>query len=136
MRRICSNDSAHNAPGDHVSNEVIIHGDKTSEHGNSDKGDYDPASGHRKEPHQGKAENPCRVAGRKTAKIVPALERMEPVGSGANKRWVVMTPRFWPATTTNIAQTDTKLVRHDQTETGDEQNSLPITEWSRGASNK
>ena len=72
----------------------------------------------------------------KTAKIVATLKGMKPVGSGINKRWIVMPPRFRPVAATNVAETDTKLIGHDQAEASDEEDFLPVTKRSPGAPNE
>src|SRR5438094_6718233 len=72
----------------------------------------------------------------KTAKIVATLKGMKPVGSGVNKRWIVMPPRFRPVAATNVAETGTELIGHDQAETSDEENFFPMKPRSPGASNE
>ena len=72
----------------------------------------------------------------KTAKIVAALKGMKPVGSGVNKRWIVTPPRFRPVAATNVAETDTELIGHDQAEASDEEDFLSVKQWSPGASNE
>src|SRR5689334_1003639 len=72
----------------------------------------------------------------KTANIVAALEGMKAVGSRINKRWIVMPPRFRPVAATNVAETDTKLIGHDQAEASDEEDFLPVKQRSPGAPNE
>src|SRR6476469_5371602 len=72
----------------------------------------------------------------KTANIVATLKGMKPVGSGVNKRWIVMPPRFRPVAAKNVAETETELIGHDQAEASDEQNLLPVKQRSPGASNE
>src|SRR5689334_13279986 len=72
----------------------------------------------------------------KTANIVTALKGMKPVGSGVDKRWIVMPPRFRPVTAENIAEAETELVGHDHADARDEESFLPVKPRSPGASNK
>src|SRR5207253_5428095 len=83
-----------------------------------------------------KAQNPRRMARGKTAKIVATLKGMKTVGSGVNKRWIVMSPRFRPVAATNVAETDTELIGYDEAEAGDEKNFLPVKPGSPNASNE
>ena len=75
------------------------------------------------------------MTGGKTANIIAALKGMKPVGSGVNKRWIVMPPRFRPVAATNVAETDTKLIGHDEADASDEEDFLPVKERSPGAPN-
>jgi hypothetical protein len=72
----------------------------------------------------------------KTTKIVATLKGMKPVGSGVNKRRIVMPPRFRPVAAANVAETDTELIGYDQAEASDEEDFLPVKQRSPDASNK
>ncbi len=43
------------------------------------------------------------MPGRKTADVIAALKRMETVRACADKRWIIMGPRFWPIATENVS---------------------------------
>src|SRR6266536_1005617 len=104
MRRVCGDDPAQNAAGNHVANKMIIHRHKAHEHRNTKNGAYDSTAGHRNQPHHCEAQNPGGVAGRKAADVVATLKRMETVRTVANERWVVIGPSPRPIATTNIPQ--------------------------------
>jgi hypothetical protein len=43
------------------------------------------------------------MPGRETADVIAALKRMETVRARADKRWIIMGPRFWPIATENVS---------------------------------
>ncbi len=54
------------------------------------------------------------MARREAAQVVTAFKGMEAVRSVTNQRWVVLKPGLRSITPTNIAQTDTELIRYNQ----------------------
>src|SRR5438034_11244561 len=99
MCRVCGDDAAQNAAGNYVAHKVIVHHHQTDEHRSTENDDYElycSIMRHRNQPDCGERQDPARMPGRKTADVIAALKRMETVRACADKRWIIMGPRFWP----------------------------------------
>src|SRR5438874_9705872 len=76
MRRVCGDNAAQNAAGDHVADKMIVHRHKAHEHRSTKNGNYDSTAGRRNQAHRGEAQDPGGVAGRKAADVVATLKRI------------------------------------------------------------
>src|SRR6266705_4662378 len=115
MRCVHGDQPAQDAAGDHIANKMVIRRHQADEHWSTNEGAYDSTPRRRNQPHRGEAQDPGGVARGKAAKIVATLKRMEPVGSVADERWVVMGPSLGPVAAANITQANTEFIGHNQT---------------------
>src|SRR6266567_2587346 len=113
MRRLCGDNPAQNAAGNHVADKMIIHRHKAHEQHGTKNGTYDSTAGHRNQPHRCEAQDPGGVARRKAADVIATLKRMETVLAVANERWVVIGPGLRPVATTYIPQRCTEFIGHN-----------------------